>query len=310
MAGQYRLNALQIVQEACLRLGITRPLSIEGISGTVAQIVDKDAELLLGALNQSLRMAMSAFSWKELIRIYDKPVSAGTSWSNINVNSICVGFDGIVSDAIFFYSEANDASFFICRLLTLDRFLKTSHEDKDPSYIPNYGAWYETVEDKTRVGYILSSEVIHIITNKQLSLYVATGRIHMNFAYKTRCAVVTSVLDTSGASIPGTLDQDELLRPVFKNNIDWSPIDDEVLILGLIVSYKNYVGRDFTLEYKLWNDYIEHMKERTGGLTVIEENMYNSLAQRLHRYPPSSPAPQTQAQPAQQQQPQQQKPNK
>jgi hypothetical protein len=93
---------------------------------------------------------------------------------------------------------------------------------------------------------------------------------------------------------------------LFTKNDDRSVIDDECVILGAIMNYKNYIGRDFQLEAKLFTDYIEHMKERNGGLTIIEESEYSMIADRMHRYPPHSsgaqkkqqaPQPQQQGQP-------------
>ena len=291
---QYRLNAIQIIQEVSLRLGITRPLSIENPSGSIATIEDKDAELLKGALNQSLRMATSAFTWKELIRYCEVQVPAfasGEDHPTLDLNDICAGYDGIVSNAIF--AKAADSSHYrVLKLLTLDKFIMASMskwvEEEDWAY-----------DKRVEYGYIINGEDLFLTAN-------TVGYV-IQFSYKTRLPVVRFHNDGKSAVAPtGKLNDNYSLRPIFEFDDDWSPIDDEALILGTIIGYKNYVGRDFQLELKLFTEYIEHMKERTGGLTVIEENMYRTLAEKMHRYPPSNPmnsgGVQSQKPPQQQQQ--------
>jgi hypothetical protein len=280
-------TALQLVKSAALRLGMTAPESLPYSSGQSTTIEDKDALLLLGALNAAVKNITYTYSWRELIRqavfspnYYDvssiiidedgkivppptppATLATGQRFLGWDINEMCVGFDGIVSNCLLFPQKHMRIP-----LLTYDKFLYMS-EDK------GFDPIFETIEQN---GYIITNNLLELVHRYGEGIQpYSSPKVY--FYYKTKFPVVRQ---------NGQLWNDESIQLYFVSNDDWSPIDDEVLILGTIINYKNYIGRDFQLEFKQYNDYIEHMKERTGGVTIIEESMYNEMSNVFHRYPP------------------------
>jgi hypothetical protein len=278
-------TALQLVKAAALRLGMTTPSSLPYSNGQSTTIEDKDALLLLGALNAAVKNITYTYSWRELIRqavftpnFYDSssiiinadgslvppPIPPATLGANKflgwDINKICVGFDGIASNCLLYPKKHMRIP-----LLTYDKFLYMSEDGRiDPIF--------ETVEQN---GYIITNNLLELVHRYNEGSDLSAGNVY--FYYKTKFPVVKAA---------GMLWNDSDVQLYFVEDEDWSPIDDEILILGTIINYKNYIGRDFQLEFKQYNDYIEHMKERTGGVTVIEESMYNEMSNVFHRYPP------------------------
>jgi hypothetical protein len=296
-----KMNALQMVQEVALRLGITRPVDIEVIAGSQKSIIDRDAEILLGALNQSVRSAAAAFTWREMVlaaseRFYDSsgsPVSPIYSVPVLHLTQNLYGYDGLTTSYISIINYDTNRKEWpvyprIVRQVTLDKYLMLQKTDKQ------YDDIYDS--DRTENGFIIING----------TLFLARPFIYEDpngykdpravFTYKTNLPVVA---DISASLI------DSGRKPLFTKNTDGAAIDDEAVILGAIMNYKNYIGRDFQLEAKLFTDYIEHMKERNGGLTIIEESEYSMIADRMHRYPPHSSGAQKKPQAPQPQQGQQ-----
>jgi hypothetical protein len=274
------MTTLQLIRAASTRLGMVAPSTVPQIVGTATTIEDKDALLLLGALNAAVKNVTFMYSWRELIRqasfqpnIYDdsavvtpaKPAPPNPLGANImhgfDINKICVGFDGIISNCLLDPLRHQKIP-----LLTYEKYLERIYDNNvDPIY-----------ENANWNGYIITNNLLNLVIRYGEGAAVdPLNKIYLY--YKTKYPVVKAA---------GNLYVDNDLQQFFVNADDWSPIDDEVLILGTVVNYKNYIGRDFQLEFKQFNDYIEHMKERTGGVTIIEESSYNEMSNIFRRYPP------------------------
>jgi hypothetical protein len=280
-----RMTAIQMIQEVATRLGITRPSTIEVLTGNVESIVDRDALIMLGALNQSIRSAAAAFTWRDMV-VY-KDVTATLSvdqegkplYHSITLDKECVGYDGMASSFVYFHYDEAEASKVILRQMSFDKFMLTRGDRRTDA--PNYGDIY--LDERYGNGYAIIGRTLEtacpIMYNTLTNPYLIPEKIKCFISYKCSYPVIKQ---------EGTPQMPEDRKILFTKDGDMPVIDDECVILGTLMNYKNYIGRDYQLEVKLFMDYIEHMKERNGGLTVIEENEYSSLIDRMHRYPPPS----------------------
>jgi hypothetical protein len=342
-------TAIQLVKSAAMRLGMQSPLTLPIISGAATTIEDKDALLLLGALNAAVKNVAFMYTWRELIRFaqfwpnmydnsaqfattagipvpYDPPIKPEPTptpgygaeeedvyeevpgkfvykdisgvltkvpltrlvkegakiprdlvrphppqdldpdykFIGFDINILCRGFDGIISNCIL-HPDNPDGNTKV-PLLSYDKYSRMiSNVNNDDIY-----------DAPRQNGYIIYNGLLQLVYNYYYEKEVEDQRF-MSFFYKTKYPVIK-------AGAP--LWDNSALQMYFVNDGDWSPIDDEILVLGTVINYKNYIGRDFQLEFKQYNDYIEHMKERTGGVTVLEESSYTEMSNIFHRYPP------------------------
>jgi hypothetical protein len=237
-----KLNCIEIIQETALRLGMLPPNDdsiIKFIKEKDAANIDRDTQLLMGALNQAARNAAIAFNWKEFtIRMYFYPYcNSEFGWNPIvegfDIEFIAPGYDGILSNSFYIPTEEKHRRFI--ENVTIDEFTIRKENDKD-----------------CRNGYIFQSG--YVCFAKKLP------ETKIYFTYKTAFPFIT--ITSQGDKIPSAYVVDGLDQVV---------MDDEVLILGTIINYKNYVGLDSQLEQALYNQFLEHLKTRSESLTVIRE---------------------------------------
>jgi hypothetical protein len=276
-----------MIQEVSTRLGVTRPTTIESMAGDMESIQDRDALILLGAMNQSIRSAAAAFTWRDMLLYVEalatpiKDPDGNILFHRFNIDDACVGYDGMTTSYIYATSIPENAGELVYRAslrqMSFDKFLLVrggyitgTESDSGDLYM-----------DRRKInGYVLIGRQVETARPLYSGEDPKLDRTHKCF-FTYKCSY--PVVKPSG-SMSNPLDR----KMLFTDDDDISVIDDECVILGTLMCYKNYVGRDYQLEVKLFMDYIEHMKERNGGLTIIEENEYTSIIDKMHRYPPPS----------------------
>jgi hypothetical protein len=279
------LRAIDMIQESSIRLGIIRPDSINSLSGTAASRMDKDAMLLLGALNQTARNTAVVYPFPDFMRtlsydIINVDPEEGTVDINYDllvggykIERLCPGFDGIITNDFYFPRNTVVQRPSRVGLITFEEFIRIreSSQGEFPIDIPGIRP----------NGYLLQGQFICFA--KPLPVGAK-----MVYTYKTKLPVLKAIL--SSPQLPPIGYEPAM---TFTNDEDMCVVDDELLILGCTMFYKNYRGMNFQLEQQLYVDYINHLKESRGGIAVIKENYYRE-------YLPQEGAPR----PQQQQQPQ------
>jgi hypothetical protein len=278
------LRAIDMIQESSVRLGIIRPDSINSLAGTAASRMDRDAMLLLGALNQTARNTAVVYPFPDFMRtisytILNVDPAQGTVDPNYDatvggykIEALCPGFDGIITND--FYFPANTAVNRPSRvgLITFEEFIRIREASTleipidIPGIRPN--------------GYLLQGQ--YICFAKHLPVGAK-----MVYTYKTKLPVLKALF-LPPITVPYAYEP----ALTFKNDEDMCVVDDELLILGCTMFYKNYRGMNFQLEQQLYVDYINHLKESRGGIAVIKENYYREYAGQESAPQPQQQVPQ------------------
>jgi len=214
------MTALDLVREASVRLGIVAPKTLFPDMSDASKF-DTDAQLLLGALKQSVRNSVAIAPFQQLITFWQTQdmVGAGGSFTL----PMPEGFDGLVSDVL---ARATKAAWHL-ELITYSDYIF----DSNPGFVVH--------------GDIM--EVVHLPEQRSIFSYF----------YKTKYSYADSEVPNS--------DNDVNLLP------------DELLILGIVLYYKNYRGLDFQLEMKNYTEYVTHMRTTGFDPTIAAPSLYKDV---------------------------------
>lgn len=242
------MTALDIIREAAGRLSINnKPYDLSSLSYSVASETTKEAALLLSALNKTGRIVCASFSFPELVVTRSfKPTNVPVVNQNTDLNGyeleyIAPGYDGMVST--YFYNPTPLIGISpALPYMTIDDFMVIrQNQNPDPS-IPN--------------GYIIQGE--YVCFSKLLD-----PDSNYYFTYKTKFPFKNIL---SGTTLKMTID----------NNDDRCLMDDELMILGTVMNFKNYLNRPFQFEMKEYTEYIEHIRTIRGPVEIIREGSYRN----------------------------------
>jgi len=245
-----KMTALDIIREAAGRLSINnKPYDLSSLSYSVASETTKEAALLLSALNKTGRIVCASFSFPELVVTTSfNPGNVPDDNKNQDLNGfeleyIAPGYDGMVSTYFYDPRKVEGVSPAL-PYITIDDYMVIRQEAQ--GQVNNYPN-----------GYIIQGEYVCFAQylDPEASYY---------FTYKTKYPF--KYLDSQGATLKMTIDK----------NDDTCLMDDELMILGTVMNFKNYLNRPFQFEMKEYTEYIEHIRTIRGPVEVIKEGSYRN----------------------------------
>jgi hypothetical protein len=241
-------TALELIQEAALRLGLPIPYTIQTVIESDKSVIDKNSQLLLGGLNAIAYYATTLYDWPAM-RIDGSYTVLTDTVKEIDTHVSFPGFDKMITDG------------FICNLDS-ERVVRIQ----------------QTTEDKYVELANMPQNGATAIDNEGFNLYIFRGNklcfgrplkkdSVLHCVYKTRFPVLDSV---TGQPIPR-----------FSNDKDLSYIDSELLVIGIILNYKSYIGDDYRKEAQVFDEYAKYLKSTRAGNRIIKETNQISNAERF-----------------------------
>jgi hypothetical protein len=231
-------KAIDLIQEAALRLGINIPYTIQTTLESDRSVIDKNAQLLLGSLNSIAYYSTTLYDWPSM-RVDGIYNVKADNIKELDTNIVFPGYDKMITDG------------FICNI------------DKDRMILIQ-----QTTEDKYVQLANMPQNEATAIDNEGFNLYILRGnRIcfsrplkngsTLRCVYKTRFPVVDAVTKKP--------------VPRFTNDNDLSYIDSELLVIGIILNYKSYIGDDYRKEAQVFDEYAKYLKSTRAGNRIIKE---------------------------------------
>jgi hypothetical protein len=259
------MTALELVQEAAIRVGMVQPVSIEGVYSPDPSKKDPYAMILLGALNESMRQILVKNLFDPFLVMKEEETIADSPLPQTNTFSYdlseCPDFGGLLTSYIIVSTQKIDQEYNYTyhneyyREVDLDVFTRYWRPENEEDI------------DHTK-GYILPEKnifrnmngKINFISNRLSSL--ENSPYTLSFTYR---------------SVFGVKGRDGDLKNSFKLNDDTTKLDDELLIIATVMNYKSMMGLDFQIDMQKYTEYIKALEANKQNNNLIHDLTLNPI---------------------------------